>query len=172
MKSSRRALFLYLAVLLVSPSLQGCLYGVRQKVVIPYQALAITGKPSPSLSGQLAFDILTYIDVKVAIDSRDADLIIEVLYDAPSNQIASYSGVGQITGYDINDVVVFRVFDKAGNELIPETQIYGVRDINFTAHTVLSADIAQQRAVEEIRKELAMQMTLRLMSIGRGPKRQ
>lgn len=169
---NRRLLFLFFAILSTTLLLQGCLYGMRQKVAIPYQAVAITGKPSQSFSGQLAFDILTYIDIKVAIDPKDADLIIEIIHDAPSNQISSYSGAGQITGYDIDDVVVFRVFDRAGKEWIPETQIYGVRDINFSANTVLSADIAQQRAVEEIRKELALQVTIRLMSIGHKAKQQ
>ena len=115
--------------------------------------------------------VLTYIDVKVAIDRKDADLIVEILHDGPGSQIASSSAVGQITGYNIDDVVVFRVFDKAGNELIPETQIYGVRDTNFSVSTVLSADIAQQQAIADIRKELAMQITIRLMSIGRRANR-
>ena len=152
--------------------LMGCLFSTRQKVQIPHSVVAITGKASPTLYGQLAFDVLTYIDVKVAIDPKDADLIVEILHDGPGSQIASYSSVGQITGYNIDDVVVFRAFDKAGNELIPETQIYGVRDTNFTAATVLSADIAQQQAITDIRKELAMQIAIRLMSIGRSAKQQ
>jgi LPS-assembly lipoprotein len=140
---------------------------MRQKAAFPYDALAISGKVSPTLLGQIQFDVLTYINVKVAIDTKDADVIVEILHDGPSSQIASYSGAGQITAYNIDDVVVFRVFDKAGHELIPETEIYGVRDTNFSPHTVLSADIAQQQAIVDIRKELAMQIVIRLMSIGR-----
>ena len=140
---------------------------MRQKTPFPYKALAVTGQASQTLLGQIQFDVLTYIDVKVAIDPKDADLIVEILHDGPGSQIASSSAIGQVTGYNIDDVVVFRVFDKAGNELIPQTQIYGVRDTNFSPATVLSADIAQQQAIADIRKELAMQITIRLMSIGR-----
>jgi LPS-assembly lipoprotein len=151
--------------------MQGCLHGMRQKASFPYGALAITGRASQTLLGQLQFDVLTYIDVKVAIDPKDADLIVEILHDGLGSQIASSSAVGQITGYNIDDVVVLRVLDKNGNELITETQIYCVRDTNFSASTVLSADIAQQQAVADIRKELAMQITIRLMSIGRRANR-
>ena len=153
--------------LLVLLSLQGCLLGLRQKASIPYQAIAVTGAPSQTLLGQLQFDILTYIDVKVAIAPVDADLIVEILQDAPSSQIASVTGTGQISAFTLDDVVVFRVYDKQGNELIPVTQIYGVRDINFSPSTVLSNDIQQQQFMADIRKELAMQITIRLMALGR-----
>ena len=148
-------------------SLQGCLFKPRNKASIPYQAVAVTGSASPTLLGELQFDILTYIDVKVAISPKDADLIVEIIQDAPASQIASYSGTGQITGYDVNDVVVFRAFDTSGNEIIPETQIYGVRDMNYSPHTVLSADLQQQQMIADIRKELALQIAFRLMALGR-----
>lgn len=114
----------------------------------------------------MQFDILTYIDIKVAISAKDADLIVEVLDDAPNSAIASYGASGQISAYDLNDVVVFRAFDKNGNEVIAPTEIYAVRNINFSAHTVLSSDIQQHQMFEDMRKELAMQMTIRLMSLG------
>ena len=153
--------------LLLVLGLQGCLYSARQKAYIPYKAIAITGSPSQTLLGQLQFDILTYIDVKVAIHPKDADLILEILHDAPNSDIASYTGTGQISAYNLNDVVVFRAFDKEGHEVIPETQIYTVRDMNFSVTTVLSADIQQQQFIVDMRKELAMQMTIRLMSLAR-----
>ena len=148
-------------------SLQGCLFNARSKVSIPYQAVAITGPASATLLGQLQFDILTYINIKVAISPKDADLIVEIIQDAPNSQIATYSGVGQITAYDLNDVVVFRVYDKAGNILIPETPIYAVRSSNFSNSTVLAADIQQAQFIAEIRKELALQITMRLIALGR-----
>jgi len=146
--------------------LRGCLFKARTKALIPYQAVAVTGKASPTLLGQLQFDILTYIDIKVAIQAKDADLIVEVLDDAPNSAIASYGVTGQISAYDLNDVVVFRVFDKEGRELIPETQIFAVRSTNFSVATVLASDIQQKQMIEEMRKELAMQMTIRLMALG------
>lgn len=158
---------LAVALLMLCVALQGCKLGLRQKAYIPYQAVAITGSPSQTFLGQLQFDILTYIDVKVAISPKDADLIVEILQDAPNSQIASYTGTGQISAYGLNDVVVFRVYDKLGNELIPETEIFGVRDMNFSVSNVLSADIQQQQFIADIRKELAMQITIRLMSLGR-----
>jgi len=152
-------------VLLVM-GLSACLYEMRQKALIPYQVIAITGSPSRQLLGQLQVDFLTYLDVKVAVHPVDADLLVEILQDAPNSQIASSTSSGQISGYDLNDIVVFRAFDQVGHEVISPTEIYGVRDINFSPHSVLSADIQQQQMIEDIRKELAMQITLHLIALG------
>lgn len=154
-------------IFLMALCLQGCLYGMRQKAAIPYYAIAITGSPSQTFLGQLQVDILTYIDVKVAILPKDADLIVEILQDAPNSQMGSYTGTGQISSFNINDVVVFRALDREGREVIPETQIFGVRDMNFSVSNVLSSDIQQQQFVADIRKELAMQVTMYLMALGR-----
>jgi len=164
-KTAERLLRPTCMVLLVI-CLSACLYEMRQKVSIPYQVIAITGSPSRELLGQLQVDFLTYLNVKVAVHPVDADLLVEILQDAPNSQISSSTSSGQISGYDFNDVVVFRAFDQAGHEVIPSTEIYGVRDINFSPHTVLSADIQQQQMIGDIRKELSMQITLHLMALG------
>ena len=163
--SRRQKIILGALLLSLAFCLSGCLFVARQKAQIPYNAVAITGKASPVLSGQLAFDILTYIDIKVAIAPKDADLILEIFHDTPSSQIASYGATGQISAYDLNDVVEFRVFDVAGNQIVPLTQVYAVRNVNFSSGTVLSADIQQNQMLEEMRKELAMQVTIYLMAI-------
>ncbi len=69
--------------------------------------------------GQLQFNILTYIDVKVAIAPVDADLIVEILQDAPSSQIASIISTGQISAYGLNDVVVFGFMTSMGMSSFP-----------------------------------------------------
>jgi LPS-assembly lipoprotein len=51
--------------------------------------------------------------------------------------------------------------------VIPESEIYVARDINFSVSTVLSADIQQQQMMTDMRKELAMQITRRLIALGR-----
>ena len=57
-----------------------------------------------------------------------------------------------------------------GKAVIPEGEIFVVRDMNFSVSTVLSAEIQQQQMMTDMRKELAMQITRRLIALGRiGP---
>jgi len=62
--------------------------------------------------------------------------------------------------------VVFRALDKDGQEVIAPTEIFAVRNMSYSPHTVLSSDIQQVKMIEDMRKELAMQITMHLMSLG------
>ena len=148
----------------------GCSLYQTKKAFVPYTAVAVTGPLSPDLLYQLQFHILTFINIKVAIHPKDADLILEIIQEVPNSQILSYTGTGQVSAFGLTDAVVFRAIDVTGKVVIPEAEIYVARDINFSVSTVLSAEIQQQQMMTDMRKELAMQITRRLIALGRiGP---
>jgi LPS-assembly lipoprotein len=145
----------------------GCSLYQTKKAFVPYKAVAVTGPLSPELLYQLQFHILTFINIKVAIHPKDADLILEIIQEVPNSQILSYTGTGQVSAFGLTDSVAFRAVDVTGKVVIPESEIYVARDINFSVSTVLSADIQQQQMMTDMRKELAMQITRRLIALGR-----
>ena len=145
----------------------GCSLYQTKKAFVPYTAVAVTGPLSPDLLYQLQFHILTFINIKVAIHPKDADLILEIIQEVPNSQILSYTGTGQVSAFGLTDAVVFRAIDVTGKVVIPEAEIYVARDINFSVSTVLSAEIQQQQMMTDMRKELAMQITRRLIALGR-----
>ena len=148
----------------------GCGLYQTKKAFVPYKAVAVTGPLSPELLYQLQFHILTFINIKVAIHPKDADLILEIIQEVPNSQILSYTGTGQVSAFGLTDAVAFRAVDLTGKVVIPEGEIYVARDINFSVSTVLSAEIQQQQMMTDMRKELAMQITRRLIALGRiGP---
>ena len=163
--SSALALALGLSLLL-----GGCGLYQTKTAYVPYKAVAVTGSLSPELLYQLQFHILTFINIKVAIHPKDADLILEIIQEVPNSQILSYTGTGQVSAFGLTDAVVFRAINVTGKVVIPESEIYVVRDMNFSVSTVLSAEIQQQQMMTDMRKELAMQITRRLIALGRiGP---
>ena len=145
----------------------GCSLYQTKKAFVPYKAVAVTGPLSPELLYQLQFHILTFINIKVAIHPKDADLILEIIQEVPNSQILSYTGTGQVSAFGLTDAVVFRAVDVTGKVVIPEGEIYVARDINFSVSQVLSAEIQQQQMMTDMRKELAMQITRRLIALGR-----
>ena len=60
-------------------SIAACGFRLKGAVDLPYKALAITGTPSPQLRGDIQTAVLTGTAVKVAINPRDADLLLEIL---------------------------------------------------------------------------------------------
>jgi len=158
--------------LLVSGPLSGliaCGYRVRGMVDLPFKAIAITGNPSPPLRADIQAAILTGTDVKVAINPKDADLILDIINEINGREILAYSSNGQISAYRVTIRVSFRAYDTAGAEIIPDSEIYINRDMDFSNTTVLATDAQQLQFITLMRKDLAVQILRRISAAAKKP---
>ena len=150
-------------------SLIACGYRLRGMVDLPFKAIAITGNPSPPLRADLQTAILTGTDVKVAINPKDADLILEVSNELNGREILAYNSNGQISAYRLTIRITFRAYDIAGGDIIPESEIYMTRDMDFSNTTVLATDVQQQQFLTLMRKDLALQILRRISAAAKNP---
>ena len=166
--SLRRAM---LGLIATAPAmgLIACGYRLRGMVDLPFKVIAITGNPSPPLRADLQTAILTGTDAKVAINPKDADLILEITNDINGREILAYNSTGQISAYRLNIRVGFRAYDLAGAEIIPEAEIYMTRDMDFSVSTVLATDVQIQQFLTLMRKDLAIQILRRVAAAARTP---
>lgn len=158
--------------ILVSAPLSGliaCGYRLRGMVDLPFKAIAITGSPSPPLRADLQTAILTGTDVQVAINPKDADLILDIINETNGREILAYSSTGQISAYRLTIRVIFRSYDKGGAELVPDNEIYITRDQDFSNTTVLATDAQQQQFIALMRKDLAVQILRRIAAAAKTP---
>ena len=158
--------------LIVTAPLSGliaCGYRLRGMVDLPFKVIAITGNPSPPLRADLQTAILTGTDVKVAINPKDADLILEIMNDINGREILAYNSNGQISAYRLNIRVGFRAFDLAGAEILPESEIYMTRDMDFSNTSVLATDVQQMQFLTLMRKDLAVQILRRISASAKNP---
>ncbi len=171
-QASRRRLLLNGTLLgLISVSgISACGFKLRGSVSIPYQSILISGRPSPQLRFDLERIISTGTNAKVVTVGKDADLILDIVSEDSTRQILTYTSTGQISAYRLNNRVVFRAFDNTGAEVIPESDIYVIRDLDFTTATVLASDIQQQQFLESMRSDLALQILRRIATLGRVSK--
>ena len=146
-----------------------CGFRLRGMVDLPFKVIAITGNPSPPLRADLQTAILTGTDAKVAINPKDADLILEITNDINGREISAYNSNGQVSAYRLNIRVGFRAFDLAGAEIVPEAEIYMTRDMDFTVSTVLATDVQIQQFLTLMRKDLAIQILRRVAAAARAP---
>jgi LPS-assembly lipoprotein len=146
-----------------------CGFRLRGMVDLPFKVIAITGNPSPPLRADLQTAILTGTDAKVAINPKDADLILEITNDINGREISAYNSNGQVSAYRLNIRVGFRAFDLAGAEIVPEAEIYITRDMDFTVSTVLATDVQIQQFLTLMRKDLAIQILRRVAAAARAP---
>jgi LPS-assembly lipoprotein len=139
-----------------------CGFKLRGSVSIPYKVIAITGNPSPPLRADLEMMILTGSDAKVANNAKDADLILEIISEVNSREILAYNASGQISAYRLNSRVAFMATDQNGMDVVPESEIYVTRDMDFSVSTVLATDVQQQQFTNAMRMDLSLQILRRV----------
>jgi LPS-assembly lipoprotein len=161
-----------LGFMLLTPvgSLVACGYRMRGMVDLPFKAVAITGNPSPPLRADLQTAILTGTDVKVAINPKDADLILDISNELNGREILAYSSTGQVSAYRLTVRVTFRAYDLAGGEIFPDNEIYITRDLDFSNTTVLASDVQQAQFLTQMRKDLAVQILRRISAAAKNPR--
>ena len=164
----RRAMLGFIAAAPLS-GLIACGYRMRGMVDVPFKAIAITGNPSPPLRADLQIAILTGTDVKVAINPKDADLVLEVNNEINGREILAYNSNGQISAYRLTIRVTFRAYDIAGGDIVPESEIYMTRDMDFSNTTVLATDAQQAQFITIMRKDLAVQILRRISAAAKNP---
>lgn len=147
-----------------------CGYRLRGMVDLPFKVIAITGSPSPPLRADLQTAILTGTDAKVALNPKDADLILEITNDVNGREILAYNSNGQVSAYRLNIRVGFRAFDMAGAEVVPEAEIYMTRDMDFSVSTVLATDVQIQQFLSLMRRDLAIQILRRVAAAAKSPR--
>ncbi len=145
-------------------------YRLRGMVDLPFKVIAITGNPSPPLRADLQTVILTGTDAKVAINPKDADLILEITNDVNGREILAYNSNGQVSAYRLNIRVGFRAFDMSGAEVVPEAEIYITRDMDFSVSTVLASDVQIQQFLSLMRRDLAIQILRRVAATAKSPR--
>ena len=139
-----------------------CGFKLRGSVSIPYKAIVITGAPSPLLRSDLEMMILTGSDSRVVNNSKDADLILEIISEVNSREILAYNSTGQISAYRLNSRVAFQAVDQNGVDIVPESEIYVTRDMDFSVSTVLATDVQQQQFTNAMRMDLSLQILRRI----------
>ena len=146
-----------------------CGYRLRGMVDLPFKVIAITGNPSPPLRADLQTAILTGTDAKLAINPKDADLILEITSDINGREILAYNSNGQVSAYRLNIRVGFRAYDISGADIVPEAEIYMTRDMDFSVSTVLATDVQMQQFLSLMRRDLAVQILRRVAASARAP---
>lgn len=158
------ASFIALPILLSS----ACGFRLRGSVSIPYKVIAITGNPSPLLRADLETIILTGSDSKIANNPKDADLILDIINEQNTREILAYNANGQISAYRLNSRVAFRATDQNGADIVPDSEIYVTRDMDFSVSTVLASDVQQAQFTNAMRNDLSLQILRRVAASARN----
>jgi LPS-assembly lipoprotein len=151
--------------------LSACGWRLRGKVDLPYKNVLISGNLTQELRDDL--DMMFRVnDIQIVKSAKDAELVLEIISEQNARQVLSYNSAGQITAYRIISRIVFRAFDQNGIELMPESDIYLTRDIDFNQSNVQAFDQQVAEYVKTMRIDIVSQLMRRLASIKKLPSKQ
>jgi len=157
--------------ILAMGALSACGWRLRGKIDLPYKNILISGNLTQELRDDL--DMMFRVnDIQIVKNVKDAELVLEIISEQNARQVLSYNGAGQITAYRIISRLVFRAFDPNGIELMPESDIYLTRDIDFNQSNVQAFDQQVAEFVKTMRIDIVSQLMRRLGSIKQLPAKQ
>jgi LPS-assembly lipoprotein len=157
--------------ILAMGALSACGWRLRGKIDLPYKNILISGNLTQELRDDL--DMMFRVnDIQIVQKVQNSELVLEIISEQNARQVLSYNGAGQITAYRIISRIVFRAFDPNGIELIPESDIYLTRDIDFNQSNVHAFDQQVAEFVKTMRIDIVNQLMRRLASIKKLPTQQ
>jgi LPS-assembly lipoprotein len=157
--------------ILAMGALSACGWRLRGKIDLPYKNILISGNLTQELRDDL--DMMFRVnDIQIVQKVQNSELVLEIISEQNARQVLSYNGAGQITAYRIISRVVFRAFDPNGIELIPESDIYLTRDIDFNQSNIQAFDQQVADFVKTMRTDIVSQLMRRLASIKKLPTQQ
>lgn len=166
--SQRRDCLLGGLALFSLTTLSACGWRIRGKIDFPYKTLLVSGVMTPEFRNDLEM-YLRVNDVNLVTKTQDAEVILEIITEQNAKQVLSYNGAGQITAYRIISRVAFRVFNPDGIEVLPESDIYLTRDIDFNQANIQSFDFLVIEYVKNMRIDIVSQLMRRLSTIKKLP---
>ncbi len=106
--------------------------------------------------------------VEVITDSRQierAEVIFEQLFEIREKVVVGRNSTGAIREFQLRLRYRFRVRSRNGIELIPDTEIFLTRDINFNETGALSKESEEALLYKDMENDLVLQIQRRLAAI-------
>jgi len=144
------------------------LRGSGGSYTLPFPSLYVGLPESSPLAIDLKRNIRANGNTTVANKATDADGIIEVLSNPEktrSKSILSLNSNGRVREYLLSYVIVFRVLDRQGTELLAPTTINLNRPITFNETQLLAKEQEEAMLYRDMQSDLVQQMMRRMAAI-------
>ncbi len=169
-----RRTLLALGALGVAAVATGCgfhLRGSGGSYTLPFNAMYVGLPESSPLAIELKRNIRVNGHTTVVSNKADADGVIEVLTNPEKTRtksILSLNSNGRVREYLLSYNILFRVTDKAGNELLAPTNIVLGRPITFSETQLLAKEQEEALLYKDMQADLVQQMMRRMAAIKLG----
>ena len=149
-------------------TLAACGFKPRQPMAYDFKVIYVPPTPSALLT-ELKRGLSADAHVEVLQDPRQwerANLSLDLLQETREKVVIGRTSTGGVRGFQLRLRVRFRVRDKAGIELIPDTELLQQRDISFIETNVLAKEEEEILLYRNMQTDIVGQILLRLSHLG------
>lgn len=150
-------------------ALGGCGFHLRGPQRLAFASLHIGVGPYTELGAELRRQVGSTGSTVVVEDPAQAEARLQVLANVREREILSLSGAGKVREYRLQQRIRFQLVDKAGQSLIPPTEITAQREYSFDDAQVLGKVQEEALLYRDMQSDLTQQLMRRLAAFRPRP---
>jgi LPS-assembly lipoprotein len=151
--------FILLAVTLL---VAACGFQLRGSATLPFESIYVQAAPKSLLALQIKRAVRSGSSTRVAEQSGEAEVILQIINEVQERQILSLTGGGRVAEYELRYRVRFRLTDPKQREHIPADEIVLRRDYSYRDDQALSKEAEEALLFRHMRDDAVQQLVRRL----------
>lgn len=150
---------------LAMTALAGCGFKMRGPQPLRFKTIHLGMDPYSPFAIQLRREIEASGTTTIVATPAEADVRLDILRNERNREILSLSGAGTIREYQLDQTIVFRVLDRAGNERFPATALRARREYDFDDAQAIAKQREEILLFNDMERDLLQQLMRRLATV-------
>ncbi len=143
--------------------LTACGFKLRGQIsALPFQSMYVNAPDGHSIGIQMERMIKTSSTTKLAPSPSEADATLDIISATNQRAILSLSGGGRVRDFNLIYRVIYRVLDKNGVEIVPNTEIALTRILPFLDAQIVAKEHEEALLVKDMQNDALQQIIWRL----------
>lgn len=151
-----------LALLAGLPLVAGCGFQLRGARPMPFDSIYLGMSPYSELAAAIRRQIRANGNTIVTDNPADAQVRLEVQADIKDKVILALNTQGRVREYQLRQRFIFRLVSKAGQEIMPSSEIALKRDLAFDDTQLLAKQQEETLLYRDMQNDLVQQLMRRL----------
>ncbi len=153
-------------ILVVLFLLTACGFKLRGQISsLPFKSMYISAPEGHTIGMDLERAVGASSTTKVTTNAVEAEAVLEVVSAIHERVILSLSGGGRVRDFNLIYRVVYRLVDKQGIEIIPNTEIAITRILPFLDAQILAKEAEEKLLQKDMQADAIQQIIWRLSAI-------
>ena len=155
-------------VALVSGSLSGCGFALRQPTQFAFKTIYLTLPANTALGTEMRRSLLATGQLQVLKDPVEmlkSDVVLDIFSEERQRLVGGLNASGQVRDLQLRLRIKLRLRTPAGKAVIPDVELFQQRDLSFTETVALSKEIEEATMYRDMQTDIVQQIMRRLGAV-------